>query len=95
MALWAINEASLHATVRGTEILRNADLRNDMEMVSDRNLPVAISPSIHDEMCPFDLATAMNSGIKGSKLVRFEKSGHALNIEEKEKTNEELMDFAR
>jgi non-heme chloroperoxidase len=39
------------------------------------------------------LAKVMNDGIKGSKLVQFNESGHALNIEEKEKTNEELMKF--
>ncbi|HEX7033366.1 MAG TPA: alpha/beta hydrolase [Nitrososphaera sp.] len=87
--------ASPYATVKSAEALRDADLRNDMLMVSDRNLPVAIFHGIHDKVCPFDLAKVMNNGIKGSKLVQFEKSGHALNIEEKEKTNEELMEFIR
>jgi non-heme chloroperoxidase len=35
----------------------------------------------------------MNKGIEGSKLVQFNESGHALNMEEKEKANEELMKF--
>jgi non-heme chloroperoxidase len=64
-----------------------------MQMVSERNLPVAIFHGANDKVCPFDLATIMNRGIKGSKLVKFENSGHALNIEEKEKTNKELMKF--
>ena len=87
--------ASPYATMKSAETLRDADLRNDMQMVSDRNLPVAIFHGIHDKVCPFDLAKVMNQGIKGSKLVQFEKSGHALNIEEKEKTNEELVKFIR
>ncbi|SRR5690606_9850758 len=87
--------ASLYATVKSAEALRDADLRNDMQMVSDRNLPVAIFHGTHDKVCPFDLAKVMNQGIKGSKLVQFENSGHASNIEEKEKTNEELMEFIR
>jgi non-heme chloroperoxidase len=75
--------------------LRDEDLRNDMQMISDRDLPVAIFHGIHDKICPFDLAKVMNNGIKESKLVQFNESGHALNIEEKEKTNEELTKFIR
>lgn len=39
----------------------------------------------------FGAATA--AGIKGSKLIRFEHSGHGLFYEEQEKFNKELMDF--
>jgi pimeloyl-ACP methyl ester carboxylesterase len=39
------------------------------------------------------LVLVLFDGIEGSKLVQFNESGHALNIEEKEKTNEELMKF--
>jgi hypothetical protein len=35
----------------------------------------------------------MNKEIKGSRLIEFNESGHGLNIEEKDKTNEELMKF--
>jgi len=82
--------ASHYATVESQKSLRDEDLRNDMQMISDRNLPVAI---FHEKVCPFDLAEVLNKGIEGSKLVKFHESGHALNIEEKEKTNEELMKF--
>ena|SRR5215203_2777819 len=85
--------ASHYATVESQKSLRDEDLRNDMQMISDRNIPVTIFHGIHDKVCPFDLAKVMNNGIKGSKLVQFNESGHALNIEEKEKTNEELMKF--
>lgn len=85
--------ASHYATVESQKSLRDEDLRNDMQMISDRNLPVAVFHGIHDKVCPFDLAKVMNDGIQGSKLVQFNESGHALNIEEKEKTNEELMKF--
>jgi non-heme chloroperoxidase len=85
--------ASHYATVESQKSLRDEDLRNDMQMISDRNLPVAIFHGIHDKVCPFDLAEVLNKGIKGSKLVKFHESGNALNIEEKEKTNEELMKF--
>jgi pimeloyl-ACP methyl ester carboxylesterase len=85
--------ASHYATVSSAKSLRDEDLRNDMQVISDRNLPVAVFHGIHDKVCPFDLAKVMNDGIEGSKLVQFNESGHALNIEEKEKTNEELMKF--
>lgn len=96
MAKWlfSINmEASPYATVKCLEELRDADLRNDMQVVSQRNLQVAIFHGMHDKVCPFDFAKVMNQGIKGSRLIQFDESGHGLNIEEKEKTNEELMRF--
>ena len=60
-----------------------------MQMISDRELPVAVFHGLYDKVSLFDLAKVMNKGIKGSKLVQFNESGHALNIEEKEKTNED------
>jgi non-heme chloroperoxidase len=92
--LFSINmEVSPFATVRCLEELRDADLRNDMQVVNQRNLPVAIFHGIHDKICPFDFAKVMSQGIKGSRLIEFNESGHGLNIEEKDKTNEELMKF--
>lgn len=85
--------ASPYATVKSAEALRDEDLRNDMQMVSERNVPVAIFHGIHDKICPFGFAKVMNQGIKGSKLVQFNESGHGLIIEEKEKTNEEISRF--
>ncbi len=96
MARWlfSINmQASPYATIKCLETLRDADLRNDMQVVNQRNLPVAIFHGADDKICPFDFAKLMKQGIKGSRLVPFNESGHGLNIEEKEKTNEELMKF--
>jgi non-heme chloroperoxidase len=92
--LFSINmEVSPFATVRCLEELRDADLRNDMQVVNQRNLPVAIFHGTHDKICPFDFAKVMNQGIKGSRLIEFNESGQGLIIEEKDKTNEELMKF--
>ena len=92
--LFSINmEASPFATVKCLEELRDADLRNDMQVVNQRNLPVAIFHGTHDKICAFDFAKVMSQGIKGSRLIEFNESGHGLNIEEKDKTNEELMKF--
>jgi pimeloyl-ACP methyl ester carboxylesterase len=92
--LFSINmKASPYATVQCLQELRDADLRNDMKLVNQRNLPVAIFHGVHDKICPFDFAKVMNEGINGSKIVQFHESGHGLNIEEKEKANEELIKF--
>lgn len=92
--LHSINlEASPYATLKCIEELRDADLRKDMQTINELKIPVAIFHGTQDKICSFDLAKIMNDGIAGSKLVRFEKSGHGLNIEEMEKTNEELMKF--
>ncbi|HEY8110977.1 MAG TPA: alpha/beta hydrolase [Candidatus Nitrosotenuis sp.] len=92
--LYSINlDASPFATLKCMEELRDADLRKDMKTIDELKVPVAIFHGVNDKICSFDLAKAMNDGITGSKLVRFEKSGHGLNIEEMEKTNEELMKF--
>ena len=96
MAGWLYSlglEAAPQATIRCLEQLRDADLRNDMQVVSQLNLPVAIFHGIHDRVCSFDFAKVMRDSIPNSKLVEFTKSGHALNIEEIQKTNEELLKF--
>ncbi|HVX02955.1 MAG TPA: alpha/beta hydrolase [Nitrososphaera sp.] len=93
--LFSINmQASLYSTVKCLEELRDADLRADMQRINEKKLPVAIFHGTKDRICPFDLAEAMNEGIKGSKLVAFGNSEHGLNIEEKEKANEQLIKFA-
>ncbi|WKT57794.1 alpha/beta hydrolase [Candidatus Nitrosotenuis chungbukensis] len=92
--LYSINlDASPYATLKCIEELRDADLRKDMQAINELKIPVSIFHGVQDKICSFDLAKIMNDGITGSKLVRFEKSGHGLNIEEMEKTNEELMKF--
>lgn len=92
--LYSINlEASPYATLKCIEELRDADLRKDMQAINELRMPVSIFHGVQDKICSFDLAKVMNDGISGSKLVRFEKSGHGLNLEEMEKTNEELMKF--
>ena len=83
-------EASSYATAACLTALRNSDLRDEMSKV---NVPTAIFHSTLDKICPFGLAEAMEAGIKGAKLVRFENSGHGLFYEEKEKFNAELMSF--
>jgi len=83
-------EASPHATAACLSALRDSDLRDDLSHI---NVPTMIFHSTKDKICPFELAEAMNTGIKGSKLIRFENSGHGLFYEEKDKFNTELINF--
>ena len=62
----------------------------DLEKI---NVPTLILHGIHDKVCLFPLAEAMKRGIKNSKLVPFEYSGHGLFYEERDKFNKELIEF--
>ncbi|MBF0502088.1 MAG: alpha/beta hydrolase [Candidatus Riflebacteria bacterium] len=83
-------EASPHATAACLVTLRDSDLREDLAKV---NVPTTIFHAKYDKICPFQLGEAMTHGIKGSKLIPFENSGHGLFFEEKDKFNMELMKF--
>ena len=56
-------------------------------------VPTLILHGIHDKVCLFPLAEVMKRGIKNSKLVPFEDSGHGLFWEEHDKFNKELIQF--
>ena len=67
-----------------------ADLRSDLEKIT---IPTAIFHGKFDKLCPFHLAEQLQNGIVNSKLISFEKSGHALFLEERDKFNDELITF--
>lgn len=57
------------------------------------NVPTLILHGIHDKVCPFTLGMAQKEGIRNSKLIAFENSGHGLFYDQRDKFNEELMKF--
>ncbi|PLS04267.1 alpha/beta fold hydrolase [Neobacillus cucumis] len=57
------------------------------------NVPTLILHGVHDQVCRFPLAEAQRQGIKNSKLVPFQNSGHGLFWEERYKVNTELAHF--
>lgn len=85
-------QASPYAMAQGLKTLRDSDLREDLKKIT---IPTLILHGKLDKICSYDLAEQMNKGIKNSKLVPFEKSGHALFIEELEKFNTELEKFVK
>ena len=70
--------------------LRDENLFYDLAKI---HVPTLILHGIHDKVCLYPLAVAQNRGIKNSKLVPFEYSGHGLFWEEKDKFNKELSQF--
>lgn len=65
-------------------------LFSDLEKI---NVPTLILHGIHDKVCLFPLAEAQRNGIRNSKLVAFEESGHGLFYDEMDRFNKELMEF--
>ena len=50
----------------------------------------------NDAIRPFDIiAEVLEDGIENGEIVRFEDGDHGLFYEEREKLNDELVDFAR
>lgn len=56
-------------------------------------VPALIMHGIHDQVVPHDLGVIQHQGIKNSKLITFENSGHGLFYDEREKFNRELIQF--
>ena len=83
-------EASSHATAMSLIELRDADCRDDMAKIV---VPTGIFHGTQDKICSFELAEVMSRGIPGSRIIRFEQSGHGLVVDETEKFNQELMSF--
>ncbi len=85
-------EASLRATVRGLEELRDRDLRSELKNI---RIPTRIFHGVHDQVVPFQLAEEQHRLIKNSLIVPFCNSGHGLFYDERDKLNEELALFIK
>jgi pimeloyl-ACP methyl ester carboxylesterase len=80
------------ATTQSIMAPGDPDLRPQLTKIK---MPVAIFHGVKDKLCDFAQAERLHKEIKGSYLVRFEKSGHGLFLEEMDKFNAELEKFAR
>ena len=85
-------QSSQYAMEQGLYMIRDSDLRADLEKIK---IPTAIFHGKQDKLCPFELAEQLHKGIRNSKLVPFENSGHALFLEERVKFNDELIKFVK
>lgn len=57
------------------------------------NVPTLILHGIHDKVCRFPLAIAQNQGIRDSRLVPFQYSGHGLFYDQRDDFNKEVIRF--
>ena len=90
--LGSINlQASGFAVRQMLMVLRDADERENLKTIKVSTL---ILQGRQDHIVSYELAEQLNKAIPNSKLVPFENSGHALFVEELDKFNKELIDFA-
>ena len=82
--------ASSHATVKCAVELRDADLRPDLAKIA---VPTLILHATYDQVCPFELGRALQTGIPGARLVPFDRGGHGFFYEERMLVNEEIVRF--
>jgi len=85
-------QSSPYAMEQALIALRDEDLRGDLPKIK---IPTLIFNGKEDKIVSFALAEQMNKAIAGSVLIPFEKSGHALFVEEKQKFNEEFIKFLK
>ncbi|GAA3929714.1 alpha/beta fold hydrolase [Chitinophaga oryziterrae] len=85
-------QSSPYAMEQALIALRDEDLRGDLPKIK---VPTLIFNAKEDKIVAYALAEQMNKAIAGSKLVAFDKSGHASFVEEKDKFNEELIKFIK
>lgn len=85
-------EASPYAVTESIKALKDLDLRPELSKIK---IPVAIFHGVQDKLCPFAFAEELHKGIKDSSIIRFENSGHALFVEETDKFNTALEQFAK
>ncbi|MBS7256521.1 alpha/beta fold hydrolase [Flavobacterium branchiicola] len=83
-------QSSPYATAESLKTLRDTDLREDLKKIK---IPTLILHGKLDKICSYELAQQMHTLLTNSILVSFEKSGHALFIEELPKFNAELIKF--
>lgn len=84
-------QASGFAVQQMLAVLREADERQNLKTIK---VPTLILQGRNDHIVSYELAEQLKMAIPNSKLVPFENSGHALFVEELDKFNKELIEFA-
>lgn len=84
-------QASGFAVEQMLVTLREDDESENLKAVK---VPTLILQGRNDHIVSYQMAEMLNRAIPNSKLVPFEISGHALFVEEPDKFNKELLEFA-
>lgn len=85
-------QSSAFAMEQALIALRDEDLRSDLPKIK---IPTLLLHAKQDHIVAYALSEQMNRAIAGSRLVTFEKSGHALFLEERDKFNKEFIKFIK
>lgn len=83
-------EASLYAVQQCLICMRDSDLRDELGNVG---VPTVVFQGAHDLVAPFALGEYCARNIPGASLVRFDRAGHAVWIDEALRFNNELTGF--
>ena len=83
-------QAASYATIAISRNWIAEELFNDLPKIY---VPTLIMHGIHDQVVPYQLGVAQSQGIRNSKLITFENSGHGLFYDEMDKFSRELAQF--
>ncbi len=87
-------QLGLEAAGWSTAAIANTWLREELfHDLGTINVPTLIIHGIHDKVVPFQLGEVQRRGIKNSKLIPFQYSGHGSFYDQRDLFNEELMNF--
>ena len=90
---WLFNMGLRAASWATIAISKDWLVENNFDDMPRVQVPTLIMHGVHDQVCPFALGEAQQAGIRNSRLVPFENSGHGLFYDEMEKFNQELLQF--
>lgn len=85
-------EAASWATISIAEMWLVEQLFSDLPKIQ---APTLIMHGVHDQVVPFQLGMIQHKGIRNSRFIPFENSGHGLFYDERLKCNLELANFAQ
>ena len=84
----------LEAASWSTMAVANAWLHEQLfDDLGKIHVPTLILHGRHDMVVPYPLGVAQNQGIQGSRLVTFENGGHGSFYDERDRFNQELIQF--
>lgn len=87
-----LQAASWSTAAIATTWLGEEQLFDDLKKI---NVPTLILHGLNDRVCLFPLAVAQHESIKNSRLIPFESCGHFLFYDQRERFNEELVQFIK
>ncbi|AFS78418.1 hydrolase alpha/beta fold protein [Gottschalkia acidurici 9a] len=92
-ASWFL-QLGLQAAGWATAAIANTWLREELFYDLEKiNVPTLIIHGIHDKVVLFELGKLQEQGIKNSRLIPFQYSGHGAFYDQRDKFNEELTKF--